>query len=100
MGDRRGEAYSLGGLGNAYHSLKDYPRARECYTQVRQLASDIGDRLGEGRALWGLAICFEADKDMPQAIAHAEAALEIFTAIESPSAQSLRDLLAKWRGRK
>jgi hypothetical protein len=60
----------------------------------------VGDRSGEGNAFWGLAICCEADKDIPQAIAHAQAALEIFTAIESPSAQTMRDLLAKWRGQK
>ncbi len=98
IGDRLGEGNALGNLGSAYYHLKDYPRAREYYAQQHAIAKDIGNRLGEGNALWGLAICFEADKDMPQAIAHAQAALEIFAAIESPSAQTMRDLLAKWRG--
>jgi len=56
----------------------------------------IGDRLGEGQALGNLAICFDATNDRPQAIAHAQAALDIFTAIESPDAQTVRDLLAEW----
>jgi tetratricopeptide (TPR) repeat protein len=98
IGDRLGEGQALGNLGSVYYRLKDYPRACEYYEQDRAIAQDIGDRFGEGSALWGMAICFEAGKDMPQAIAHAQAALEIFAAIESPSAQTMRDLLAKWRG--
>jgi hypothetical protein len=35
--------------------------------------------------------------DRAQAIAHAEAALEIFEAIESPNAAKVRAALAQWR---
>jgi len=33
-----------------------------------------------------------------QAIRHAQAALEVFVAIKSSSAQAMRDLLVEWRG--
>jgi hypothetical protein len=63
------------------------------------ITREIGDRRGEGNALWGMAICCEGDGDLNQAIAQAEAALRIFVEIESPSAQTMRDLLAKWKGK-
>jgi len=36
----------------------------------------------------------------PAAIAHAEAALKIYEAIEAPAASETRNLLGKWRGEK
>jgi tetratricopeptide (TPR) repeat protein len=99
IGDRRGEGADLGNLGSAHFTLKDYPRAVEYYNEQRVIAQEIGDRRGVGNAFWGQAICFEAGHDLPQAIAHAEAALAIFVAIESPSAQTMRDMLARWRGK-
>jgi tetratricopeptide (TPR) repeat protein len=97
IGDRLGEGAALGNLGSAYYSLKDYGRARECYGQQRAIAREIGDRFGEASSLWGLAACFDAAKDRRQAIAHAQAALDIFTAIEAPQAQAMRDLLKQWK---
>ena len=61
------------------------------------IAQEIGYRRDEGLALWGLAICSEKANALSDAIAHAEAALKIFAALESPSAQTMRDLLAKWQ---
>ena len=61
------------------------------------IAQEIGDRFGEGNALWGLALCAEAVNDLPQAIRHAQAALDIFTAIKSPYAQAMRNMLDSWQ---
>jgi tetratricopeptide (TPR) repeat protein len=95
IGDRRGEGADRGNLGSAYLTLKDYERAVEYYRKQLAIVQEIGDRRGEGNALWGLAISFKAAQDAHQAIIHAQAALEIFIAIESPSAQTMRELLAK-----
>ncbi len=97
IGDRRGEGTALVNLGSASYRLKDYKRARECYEQQRAIAQEIGDRSGEAHSLWGLAICYDASGDRPQAIAYAQAALDIFTAIEAPQAQAMRDLLKEWK---
>ena len=99
IGDRRGEGNALGNLGSAYFTLREHQHAVGYYEKQRAIAQEIGDRRGEGNALWGLAICFEAAQDLPQATTHAEAALAIFVAIESPSAQTMHDMIAKWRGR-
>lgn len=95
MGDRRGEGSALGNLGSAYISLEEVHRATECYEQQLVIAHEIGDRNGEGNANWGIAICFEKDNDMIQAITHAKAALEIFKAIESPSAKKMQNFLSE-----
>ncbi len=97
IGDRRSESASLGSLGSAYYRLNDYARARECYEQKRAITCEIGDRRGEAYSLWGLAVCFSVVRDRPQAVAYAQAALDIFTAIESPHAQTMRELLAQWQ---
>jgi tetratricopeptide (TPR) repeat protein len=97
IGDRRGEAKDLSGLGSVFYNLEDYEHAREYYKQVHAITQEIGDRLGEAHSLSSLAFCFDSINDRPQAIAHAQAALEILTAIESPNAQIIHDLLAKWQ---
>jgi tetratricopeptide (TPR) repeat protein len=97
LGDRHGEDNALGNLGTAYYGLKDYQRAREYNEQQRTVALEIGDRRGEAHSLWGLALCFDAVNDRPQAIAHAQAALDIYIDIESPYAQEVCDFLAKWQ---
>ncbi|CAG0936702.1 Regulatory protein AfsR [Thermoflexales bacterium] len=95
IGDRLDEGRALGSLGLAYYSLGEYRRAVAYHEQHLTIAREIGDRLGEAHSSWGLANCFDAANDRPQAIAHAQAALEIFTAIESPNGQKVRELLAK-----
>ncbi len=97
IGNRRGESEALSNLGHAYYSLGEYRRAIGYYEQALIIAREIGNRLGEANAMRGLALCSNAVNDRPQAIAHAQAAMDIFTAIESPHAQEVRDLLAKWR---
>ncbi len=97
IGDRRSEGAALGNLGSTYRNLNDYTYARNYYEQRLAIAKEISDVLAEANSLWGLALCFDAANDRPQAIAHAQAALDIFTAMEAPEAQTMRDLLAKWK---
>jgi tetratricopeptide (TPR) repeat protein len=94
--DRRNEGETLGNLGNDYAALGEYRRAIEYHEQSFAIAREIHNQRGEAHSLWGLARCLDTADDRPQAIAYAQAALDIFTAIESPHAQEVRDLLAKW----
>ncbi|MEO1353011.1 MAG: tetratricopeptide repeat protein, partial [Cyanobacteria bacterium J06635_15] len=47
IGDRSGEATSLGNLGNAYQSLGDYQQAIDYQHQSLAIRREIGDRRGE-----------------------------------------------------
>lgn len=95
--DRRGEGIALSDLGFAYHALGEYHHAAEYHKQALAIAREIGHRYGEANSLWRLALCYDAAHDRPQAIAHVQAALDIFTAIEAPEAQAVRDLLLEWQ---
>ncbi len=97
IGDRRGEGADLGNLGSAFYSLDDIDKAEDYYQQQLKIAQEIGDRKGEANALWGQAICLQKKNDTEQAIEKAECALRIFEQIESPSASTMRKLLAEWK---
>ncbi len=96
--DRVAEGGHLGNLGLAYATLGDSHRAIEFYEQQLVIIREIGDRRGEGAALGNLGNAYADLGDAPRAIEFGEAALRLFEAIESPNAQTMRDLLAKWRG--
>jgi tetratricopeptide (TPR) repeat protein len=98
LGDRRGEEAVLGNLGVAYAVLGETRRAVEFYQQQLLIAREIGDRRGEGNALGNIGLALDELGDRAGAIAHTEAALEIFEQIESPAAAKVRAVLAEWRG--
>ncbi|WP_204104457.1 MULTISPECIES: tetratricopeptide repeat protein, partial [Spirulina sp. CCY15215] len=50
IGDRGGEANSLGNLGNAYNSLGEYQQAIALYQQSLEIKRQIGDRGGEANS--------------------------------------------------
>jgi len=99
IGDRHGEGNALGNLGNAYHALGEYRRAIEHYECQLAITREIGDRQGEGNALWNMSTTlYPPLGERRQAIARAEAALEIYEQIESPYAANVRQQLEIWRG--
>jgi tetratricopeptide (TPR) repeat protein len=53
---------------------------------------------GGGANLGNLGLAYAALGEARQAIAHAEAALQIFEQIEDPNAARVRAQLARWRG--
>ncbi|WP_141705407.1 tetratricopeptide repeat protein, partial [Microcystis aeruginosa] len=60
IGDRQGEANSLGSLGIAYRSLGQYQKAIEFYQQSLTIAKEIGDRQGEANSLGSLGIAYRS----------------------------------------
>jgi tetratricopeptide (TPR) repeat protein len=97
IGGRRGEGTMLGNLGSAFYRLGEIDKALNYYHQQLKIALETGDRNGEANSLWGQAICLKKNNDIEQAIITAENSLKIFEQIESPSASTMRDLLAEWR---
>ncbi|MGQ0604367.1 MAG: tetratricopeptide repeat protein, partial [Anaerolineales bacterium] len=89
----------LGNLGLAHAALGDARTAIEFYEQQLVIAREIGDRSGEGNALGNMALALNSLGERERAIAHAEAALKIFEAIESPYAEQVRKQLAGWQKR-
>jgi tetratricopeptide (TPR) repeat protein len=78
--------------------LSETRRAVEFYKQQLTIAREIGDRSGEEIALFNTGLALNTLGDRAKAIAHVEAALEIFEQIESPYAERARAQLAEWRG--
>jgi tetratricopeptide (TPR) repeat protein len=78
--------------------LGETRRAIGFYEQQLTIAREIGDRLGVGIALSNIGLALDELGDRARAIAHVEAALEIYEQIESPYIEETRALLARWRG--
>jgi len=97
IGDRRGEGAALGNLGVAYKNLGEVRQSIAYYEKHQDIAREIGDRRGEGAALFNLSQSLDTLGERGQAIAHAEAALQLYEAIESPHAEKVRRQLAEWR---
>jgi len=83
-------------LGNAYADLGEARRATEFYEQQLAITREIGDRRGEGNSLWNTSLALYKFGNRSQAIAYAEAALEIYEQIEDPNAALLCRALEEW----
>ena len=68
IGDRQGEAASLGNLGYCHTNLGDYSRAIDLHTQALTIAREIGDRQLEGHEAENLGNCHYQLGDYPKAI--------------------------------
>jgi tetratricopeptide (TPR) repeat protein len=88
----------LNNLGNCFDTLGETQRAVEFYEQALIVTREIGDHLVEGLALFNISLALDKLGDRAKAIAHVEAALEIFEQIEAPAAESARAQLVEWRG--
>ena len=95
IGDRHGEGNALGNLGNAYADLGDARKAIEFHERALVISKEIGDRRAESHDLGNLGLAYR-DLGQPDDARRAWIqALAIFEQIESPHAQSVRDLIAQ-----
>jgi tetratricopeptide (TPR) repeat protein len=97
VGDRRGESIVLGSLGNAYAARGELQKAREFYEQQLIITRQLGFRQVEGSANFNIGRVFKRLGDRARALAHAEAALEIFEQVQSPRAAQARAQVAELR---
>jgi tetratricopeptide (TPR) repeat protein len=68
IGDRNGEADSLGNLGSAYRSLGQYQQAIDFHQQSLAIQREIGDRNGEAASLGNLGNAYQSLGQYQQAI--------------------------------
>ncbi len=94
IGNRQGEAASLGNLGIAYDSLGEYQKAIAFYDQSLEIQRQIGDRQGEAGSLNSLGVVYYSLGEYQQAIAFLQQSLEITRQIgdRQGEAASLNDL--------
>ena len=69
-GDRRGEAITLGLIGNCHKRFGDFPKALDYLGRALALKREIGDRLEEGKTLSNIGLVYWEMGDYPAAIDH------------------------------
>ncbi|MDB9515245.1 CHAT domain-containing protein [Kamptonema animale CS-326] len=86
--DRKGEANSLGNLGNAYRTLGEYERAITFYEKSLVISREIKDRKVEAYALGNLGIVYFYLEEYKQAIAFQKQSLTIKRKIKDLSGEA------------
>lgn len=76
-GDARGEAITVGLIGNCYKKLGDYDRARQMLEQALAMKQKLGDRSEEGRTLSHLGLLFWEMGDYAKATDHLMRSIEL-----------------------
>jgi len=92
LGDRQGEANSLGNLGVVYDSLGEYKRAIDFYQQQLTITRQIGDRAGEGKALSNIGYLFEEQEQPELAIVFYKESVNVREVIRSDNQGLSREL--------
>jgi tetratricopeptide (TPR) repeat protein/transcriptional regulator with XRE-family HTH domain len=87
--DRRGEAWSWGGLGMAYLDLRQYEEALECCQHALKICQEIDDPWGEAIALLALGRAYLYLGQHEEALVHSQHALRICQVIDDPWGQTL-----------
>jgi CHAT domain-containing protein len=67
-GDRKGEAVTIGLMGNAYKKLGQPVKALELLQRALAMKRELGDRLEEGKTLSNLGLFYWNTSDFPKAI--------------------------------
>lgn len=99
-GDRLGEAKTLCSMGSIQLMNGDTRGAMELFEQSIQLAREVGDLSIEGHALWGMCMVWmAAEIDTPQIRDLQQIALGIFEKLGDPTADLVREILAKQQSR-
>src|ERR1044071_1503739 len=62
-GDRKGEAITIGYLGNAYKQLGQHVKALEYLQQSLQMKRELGDRLEQGKTLVNIGLFYKETSD-------------------------------------
>jgi tetratricopeptide (TPR) repeat protein len=87
--DRRGGAFCLGNLGNAYNFLGDYRQALEYHQKNLAIVRELGEHSLEGRALNNLGITYHGLGEYHKAIKSLEQCLAIVGDKSDPSIEDI-----------
>jgi DNA-binding SARP family transcriptional activator/tetratricopeptide (TPR) repeat protein len=88
IGDRGGEAWTLGELGALRRMTDDYPEADSLLEQALTICREIGDRGGEAWTLGELGTLRRATSDYAQATAFQEKAMSIFRELDDRNGEA------------
>ena len=77
MGDRSGEGWAYGNLGNAYQCLGNFQKAIEYHEKQLKIAKEVGDRSGEGQAYGNLGSANQRLGNLQKSIEYHEEHLKI-----------------------
>lgn len=94
--NKHAQGNHLGNLGLAYFDLGEYRKAIEYHEQALEISRLIGDRRGEGTDLSNLGNAYQSLGETEKACGLWREALAIFVAIESPTANLVRQRLAEY----
>jgi tetratricopeptide (TPR) repeat protein/CHAT domain-containing protein len=99
LGDRQGEAQTLGNLGSVYAQQGRWEEAIANYEKALEIFRALGDRQGEAQTLGNLGSVYAQQGRWEEAIANYEKALEIFRALgdRQGEAQTLGNLGSVYR---
>jgi CHAT domain-containing protein/Tfp pilus assembly protein PilF len=75
--DGKGEAITLGLIGNCYKKLGEYPKALDYLQRALTMKRDLGDRTEEGKTLSNLGLVYWEMGQYPAAIEHFNKAIAI-----------------------
>lgn len=75
--NRRGEAITLGLIGNCYKHLGDRSRALDFLDRALKIKQELGDRLEEGKTISNIGLVYWEAGDYPKAIDHFNRAIAI-----------------------
>jgi len=81
LGDRQGEAQTLGNIGNVYASQGRWDEALAHYQASLDIFRALGDRHGESTTLMNIGNVYQSQGRWDEALAHYQASLDIFRAL-------------------
>lgn len=84
-------------LGLVYAALGENATAQPYFVQALGLHIRVGDRFGEISTRWWIAELQQRQGHLPEAIQELEQALVLATAVQSPDAAAIEQMLAVWR---
>ena len=76
-GDRKGEAITIGLIGNCYKQFGEHQKALDYLQRALAMKRELGDRVEEGRTLSHLGLLYWNMSQYPQAIEHLNKAIAI-----------------------
>ncbi len=76
-GDRRGEAITLGLIGNCHKRFGDFQKALDFLNRSLSMKRELGDRLEEGKTLSNLGLVYWEMGEYPAAVDHLTRAIAI-----------------------
>ncbi|TCP57325.1 DNA-binding SARP family transcriptional activator [Tamaricihabitans halophyticus] len=87
--DRAGQAYLLGGLGNAYDELREYEESVACHERAAELFDEIGHEHGAAWNANNLGVVYDTLGRYAEAIRCYRRALGLFQEANDPSGASI-----------